>query len=159
RMSTEMTTRISLAGGPASPGAGRPQMRARQGAGPPPFAGAQPSLVTSSAPPLRLPAEHLAAGFVLRVVGAAGLVRVAPDLAQGLFPLPRVVAVAHLFTLGWITMTVQGALYQFLPVALGAPIRSERVAHLSFLLYAPGLAAFLLGLALSVHTLLFAGAV
>ena len=33
--------------------------------------------------------------------------------------LPRVVAVTHLFTLAWITTSIMGALYQFLPVALG----------------------------------------
>src|SRR5690606_32806081 len=71
---------------------------------------------------------------------------VAPDLAHGLFPLPRVAGVTHLFTLGWLTTSILGALYQFLPVALGVPIRSQRWAHISFWLYAPGLALFIGGL-------------
>jgi hypothetical protein len=103
-------------------------------------------LLAASAPPFLLPGEHFAAALVFWVLGAAGLVWVAPDLAQGVFPLPRVVAVAHLFTLGWITTTIQGSLYQFLPVALQVPIRSERLAHVSFALYVPGLALFVWGL-------------
>lgn len=110
-----------------------------------PAPGAGAGLVARSAPPLRLPGEHFAAALGFWLLGAAGLVWVAPDVAQGLFPLPRVVVVAHLFTLGWITTTILGALYQFLPVALGVPIRSQRVAHLGFALYVPGLLLFLGG--------------
>src|SRR5688572_26779770 len=81
-------------------------------------------LGSANAPPFRLPGEHFAAALTFWGVGALGLIRVAPDLAQGLFPLPRVIAVTHLFTLGWITTSILGALYQFLPVALRVPIRS-----------------------------------
>lgn len=117
-----------------------------------------PGLIAASAPPLRLPGEHFAAALCFWVAGALGLVWIAPDLARGLFPLPRVIAVTHLFTLGWITTTIQGALYQFMPVALGTPVRSERAAHISFLLYVPGLAAFVLGLATVNHDVLLLGA-
>lgn len=116
------------------------------------------SLVTQAAPPLRLPAEHFVAALAFWVVGAIGLVWVAPDLAQGLFPLPRVAAVTHLFTLGWITTTIQGALYQFLPVALQTPIRSERLAHLSFALYVPGISLFVGALVAGAHLPMIAGA-
>jgi hypothetical protein len=102
-------------------------------------------LLARSAPPFRLPGEHFAAALVFWLLGALGLVWVAPDLALGLFPLPRVIAVTHLFTLGWITTTILGALYQFLPVALQVPIRSERVAHVGFALYVPGLLLFAWG--------------
>jgi hypothetical protein len=98
------------------------------------------------APPFRLPAEHFAVALVFWVVGALGLVWAAPEIARGGFASPRVVALTHLFTLGWITVTIQGALYQFLPVALGEPIRSQRLAHLALFLHAPGLALFTAGL-------------
>lgn len=122
-------------------------------AGPPP-----PSLLLKNAPPLRLPGEHFAAALIFWLFGAAGLVWVAPDIAQGLFPLPRVVAVTHLFTLGWITTTIQGALYQFLPVALGVSIRSEKLGHVSFFLFASGLTLFVSGMALAAHPVLITGA-
>ncbi len=107
-------------------------------------------LAAANAPPFLLPGEHFAAALLFLVLGAVGVVVVAPDLASGFYPSPRVVGVTHLFTLGWITTSIMGALYQFLPVALGEPIRSRRVAHATFVLYVPGLLAFVAGL-LSGH--------
>jgi hypothetical protein len=76
---------------------------------------------------------------------------------MGLFPLPRVAGVTHLFTLGWLTSSILGALYQFLPVALGVPIRSERWAHIAFWLYAPGLALFIGALVTNHPTVMITG--
>lgn len=111
------------------------------------------------APPFRLPAAHFAAALGFWVVGALGLVWAAPEVAQGWFASPRVVALTHLFTLGWITVTIQGALYQFLPVALGEPIRSQRLAYASLLLHAPGLTLFTTGLVTHRSALTITGAV
>src|SRR5690606_10059556 len=55
----------------------------------------------ASSPPLALPGSHFVAALLFWTLGAAGLVWISPELAQGMFPLPRVVAVTHLFTLGW----------------------------------------------------------
>ena len=115
-------------------------------------------LVGASAPPLWLPASHFALALAFWIAGAAGLVWVAPDLAIGSFALQRVVAVAHLFTLGWITTSIMGALYQFLPVALRVPIRSERIGYASLALHAPGLAIFVGGLIAGSHPTLLTGA-
>jgi len=115
-------------------------------------------LAAAKAPPFRLPGEHFTAAIVFLVLGAAGLVWIAPDLAAGAYPQATVVAVTHLFTLGWITMSIMGALYQFLPVALGEPVRSIPAAHLSFGLYAPGVAAFVTGMAFSQVPLMLTGA-
>lgn len=104
-------------------------------------------LVTANAPPLRLPSEHFAAALVFLALGAAGLAFVAPELAAGAFIAPRVVAVVHLFTLGFIATSIFGALYQFLPVAVGAPIRSLRTAHVTFVLLAAGIPTFVVALA------------
>lgn len=104
-----------------------------------------PGLAARQAPPFALPGEHFAAALVFLALGAGGLVLVAPDLALGAFPAGRVVGVTHLFTLGWITTSIMGALYQFLPVALGDPVPSVRLAHATFALYVPGLFVFVLG--------------
>lgn len=115
---------------------------------------------TSAEPPrLVLPGSHFAAALVFWVVGAAGLVAVAPDLAAGLYPLPRVVAVTHLFTLGWITTSILGALYQFLPVALGTQIRWERTALVSGTVYVAGLGVFAAGMFRGAAGLRLSGAV
>lgn len=115
-------------------------------------------LAASKAPPFVLPGEHFTAGMLFLLLGTSGAILVAPDLAAGAFPLPRIVGVTHLFTLGWITTSIMGALYQFLPVALGEPIRSVRAGHLAFGLHVPGVLAFVAGLILGLQPVVLAGA-
>ncbi len=93
----------------------------------------------------RLVGEHLAAASVYLLAGAAGLVWIAPALASGMYLDPHVAGVTHLFTLGWLTLTIFGALGQLLPMALGAPIWSVRLGHVAFWLLAPGIALFAYG--------------
>lgn len=103
--------------------------------------------MTPAANAISLAAEHFAAAMLFLLAGAAGLVWIAPDLAAGTFLSPHVAGITHLFTLGWITTTIFGALCQLLPVALGAPLRSVRAAHASFWTFAPGVALFAIGVA------------
>jgi len=121
--------------------------------------GAGMGLAASKAPPFQLPGEHFAAAMGFLLCGVIGVIVVAPELAGGAYPAPRVVGVTHLFTLGWITTSIMGALYQFLPVALGEPIRSIRAAHVTFALYVPGVAAFVAGMLTGAAPVLLAGAV
>lgn len=76
---------------------------------------------------------------------------------MGAYPAAPVVAVTHLFTLGWLTTSIMGALYQFLPVALNQAIASERVAHLTFVLQVVGVALMVTGIALHHATGLTVG--
>lgn len=103
--------------------------------------------VAPAAGSIRLAAEHFAAATVYLITGAMGLVWVAPDLAAGMYLSPHVAGITHLFTLGWLTTTIFGALYQLLPVALGAPIRWPRLGHASFWTFAPGAGLFACGVA------------
>lgn len=151
--------------GPGSPGHPgevppviRQAMAARQSAGGPPTGGpsagkppiAKPpfrppmggSLAPSGSASLRLPGEHFTASLLFLLAGSIGLVVIAPDLAGGSFLSVKVAGLTHLFTLGWLTTTIFGALYQLLPVALGAPVRSELMGHFSFWCYVPGVAVF-----------------
>ena len=91
------------------------------------------------------------------VAGAAGLVWVAPELARGWYPSGRVIGVTHLFTLGWLTLSIWGALYQFLPVALERRIRWPWLAHGTYGLFVPGLALFVVGLAFGRAGVMLAG--
>ncbi len=109
------------------------------------------------APALRLPGEHFAAALCFLFTGAVGLVWIAPELSAGLYLSPHVAGVTHCFTLGWLSMTIFGALYQLLPVALRVSIRSERAGHVSFWLFAPGVALFASGVAFSSIRLRYAG--
>ncbi len=90
-------------------------------------------------------------------LGAIGLIWIAPELSSGLYLSPHVAGVTHCFTLGWLSMTIFGALYQLLPVALGVSIRSERAGHLSFWAFAPGVALFASGVAFTSATLRYVG--
>lgn len=110
-------------------------------------AGAAGGLVAPATGSLILAGEHFAAATLYLLAGATGLVWIAPELAAGNYLSPHVAGVTHLFTLGWLSTTIFGALYQLLPVALGAPIRWPRLGHASFWTFAPGAGVFACGVA------------
>lgn len=113
---------------------------------------------SGQAPPFRLPGEHFAAALFFLVSGSVGLVLLAEELASGAYPSRHLVGVTHLFTLGWITTSILGALYQFMPVALGRPIRSVGLADASFGLHAGGLPLFVSGFLTGSRAVMLAGA-
>ena len=107
----------------------------------------------AAAPPFRLPGTHYIGAVVWLLLGTAGLVLIAPRLAAGDFLAPQVLAVTHLFTLGVITGSIFGALYQFYPMSLGFGARSIRVGvagawllHAGIVLLVSGLWLWLPGL-------------
>jgi hypothetical protein len=111
-----------------------------------PASGAAPVPVRNN---VLLAGEHFAASILYLLAGAIGLVWIAPELSIGAYPSPHVAGITHLFTLGWLSTTIFGALYQLLPVALGAPIRSIRLGHAAFWTFAPGAGLFAAGVATS----------
>ncbi|HEX6693236.1 MAG TPA: hypothetical protein VF035_00895 [Longimicrobiales bacterium] len=112
----------------------------------------------AKAPPGTLPGSHFAAALVFLLIGITSLVVHAHELAAASYLDPRLTATTHLFTLGWITTSIMGALYQFLPVALGQPIRSVRLAYATLILYVPGLLLFVTGLGTGHPLLMLPGA-
>ena len=109
-------------------------------------------------PPLSLAAGYFGTALFFLAWAAVGLVWIAPDLASGAFPLRSAVAVTHLFTLGWITLSMFGALHHFLPVALHTPLMPLRCAWLQLVLFGVGLSAFVAGELLAARGLALAGA-
>ena len=112
----------------------------------------------AAAPPFRLPGEHFAAALAFLVVGAGALAWRAPALAAGSFSDAGLIAALHLITLGWISTSIMGALYQFLPVALGASVRWERLAHVTYVAWTTGVGLFVVGIAGRTAGLTMAGA-
>jgi len=110
-------------------------------------AGVTAGAVSPATGSIRLAGEHFAAATFYLLAGSVGLVWIAPELAAGNYLSPHVAGVTHLFTLGWLTITIFGALYQLLPVALGAPIRWPKLGHASFWTFAPGAGLFACGVA------------
>jgi hypothetical protein len=107
---------------------------------------------------IALSGAFFAAGIAYLAAGSIGLAWIAPQLAIGAYLSPHVAAVTHLFTLGWITTMIFGALYQLLPVALEAPVRWRRAASASWWAFVPGVALFASGVATGARPLLLAGA-
>lgn len=76
--------------------------------------------------------RYLAAAAAAFIVAALGTAWLARDLA-GHYYQPRLVALAHTVTLGWITLTIMGATYQLIPIVIERPIWSERLGRYQFL--------------------------
>lgn len=109
------------------------------------------------APPFRIPGQHFAAALAFFVSGAIVLTWRAPALAAGAFTDRWLVAGVHLLTLGWISTSIMGALYQLLPVALGASIRWRWLTHLTFYAWTAAVVAFVAGLGAGVGALTLTG--
>jgi hypothetical protein len=75
-----------------------------------------------------LPLSYLGAAAAAFVAAMAALPWLAPELG-GHYYHPRVLALTHLVTLGWITMSILGASYQLIPIVLERPLWSERLAR------------------------------
>lgn len=99
----------------------------------------------ATVPPFALPAIHLATAQLWLLVGAAGVVLLVPSLAAGAFLSPRVIAVTHAFTLGVVTTSVFGVLYQIVPVALAAPTGSIGLGHTTYAALQAGIVLMVVG--------------
>src|SRR5262245_26157621 len=82
-----------------------------------------------------VPLRYLLAAVIAFVLAAPGVVWFAPELT-GHYYHPRIVALAHTVTLGWITLAIMGASYQLIPIVLGRPVWSLRAARWQFWLVA-----------------------
>jgi hypothetical protein len=136
-----------------------PAPSASSTAGPAGGRAAAPAGALTTVVSFRLSGGHFAAALVFLLAGSWGLLYAAGDLAAGRFLVRPVVAVTHLLTLGWLTTSIMGALYQLLPVVLGVPAASERAGYGSVALFAPGLALFVGGMLAGGTTVLLSGAV
>ncbi|TAN31696.1 hypothetical protein EPN29_10765 [bacterium] len=88
-----------------------------------------------------LPGRYLATGLGAFLLFAVGVPLLAPDLVRT-NDEPRVFALTHVAVLGWITMTMFGALYQLFPVALGGTVRSPRLGRWNYWVLLAGVAGF-----------------
>jgi hypothetical protein len=93
-----------------------------------------PEVDTSHGPPLRLPLAHVVIGFGFLV---AGVVLGGLALVDDLGGLARLAPI-HLFLLGWVCVTIMGAMEQFVPVWSGVELHSRRLADLALVLVTAG---------------------
>ena len=78
-------------------------------------------------PSVTLPLSYLATATAAFVLASLATPWLAPELA-GHYYQPRVLALTHTITLGWITLTIMGASFQLIPIVLSRPLWSERLA-------------------------------
>jgi hypothetical protein len=93
-------------------------------------------------PPLSIPLRHFVAalGFLLAgsALGVADTFGVTPGLAR--------LAHVHLLLVGFVCLTIAGAMTQFVPVWSGTTLHSRRLARVQLWLLVVGLAGFVTGL-------------
>jgi len=98
-------------------------------------------LTTSTRPPTTIPLRHFLVALAFLVVGSVLGLSWTMD-----GPVPSSafggIAVAHLLLVGWVCLTIVGAMTQFVPVWSGVEIHSERLANLQLALIAVGVAGF-----------------
>ena len=93
--------------------------------------------VRARRPSVLLPLTHLLTAAAAFVLAALALPWLATDLA-GHYYHPRLLALTHTLTLGWITLTIMGASYQIIPIVLGKTLWSERLAWWQYGLFVTG---------------------
>ncbi len=75
-------------------------------------------------------------GFAhLSLAIAFGEVALEPQKVAGFFYHPRMIAVVHLVTLGWISGSILGALHLVGPMALRVPMPARRIDYWAFIAY------------------------
>jgi hypothetical protein len=75
-----------------------------------------------------LPLGFLAVAALAFALAALTLPWIAGELS-GHYYHPRILALTHALTLGWITVTILGASYQLIPIVLERPVWSERLGR------------------------------
>ncbi|HUG36690.1 MAG TPA: hypothetical protein VML54_07055 [Candidatus Limnocylindrales bacterium] len=98
---------------------------------------ARPGPATGLSP--LVPLAYLVGAASAYVAAALGVAWLAPELA-GHYYHPRLLALAHTFTLGWVTLGIMGASYQLIPIVLERPIWSARLARWQLAIVGVGVA-------------------
>ncbi|MFB6295654.1 MAG: hypothetical protein ABEH66_02290 [Halobacteriales archaeon] len=96
------------------------------------------SLETDQQPPMTVPLRHFVLGFAVLLLG----IGLGFGIAIGVVPGAATLAHLHLLFAGWISLTIMGAMTQFVPVWSGANIYSRRLATVQLWLVVVGLLGF-----------------
>ena len=94
--------------------------------------------------PLAVPLPFLLTGVCAAALFGLLLPWVAPEAVQAP-DFPHVLALVHLATLGWLTMTIMGASLQLVPVMIVAPLRATRFLPWQYPVYTGGVVLLLSG--------------
>ncbi|WP_440769057.1 hypothetical protein [Natronorubrum sp. DTA28] len=95
-------------------------------------------LQTDQQPPMAIPLGHFVVGLAFLVVGVVGGTVMAVTTVPGLSNAAHI----HLLLIGWIAITIMGAMTQFVPVWSGVAIHSRRLAVAQLVLVTVGVVGF-----------------
>lgn len=101
--------------------------------------------------------KYFGVAFVFLIAGVVTLGLNSSHLAAGQFLSSQVVGGLHLITLGWLTLSIFGALQVFIGVALGSQPFGKRLSSWILGAWALGTILFPLGLAINMKFLLVPG--
>ena len=90
-------------------------------------------LSTQNAPSPSVVLPHYAFGAIALIIATVMLFFASDDIASArMIASPKIVSVAHLLLLGWVTVIIYGALYQLIPVVMEVKLFNENLAYFSF---------------------------
>lgn len=99
----------------------------------------EPGAPASKTPSPTVPLSYLVTAVAAFVLACAAVPFLAPELA-GHYYHPRLAALTHTVTLGWITLSIMGASYQLIPIVLERRVWSEGLARWQLWIIAVGIA-------------------
>ena len=97
-------------------------------------------LATDKSPKLTIPYRYLFTGMVVLVLLSAGIMMHARAFTVHYYSSTVLLPMTHLLTLGWITMTIMGAMFQLVPVITEKNLYSESLARVTYYIYLAGVA-------------------
>ena len=98
-------------------------------------------VASKNAPPPNVVVPHFVFGGISFLVLSVILL-LNTDIISGHYFNPKILAMVHLTTLGWISMIIFGALYQLVPVVLDVKLHNEKLARINFFIYALSIIIF-----------------
>src|SRR3989304_9901023 len=97
------------------------------------------NLASTLAPPFSMVSKYFIASVLSFVLLCGLMVLFSADIHGHHFQ-PKLLAMTHIATLGWITMVIFGAMFQLVPVVLEVRLFSARLGEIQFWIYTAGTA-------------------
>ena len=102
------------------------------------------SIASAYSPPFKIVAKYFIAAIASFVI-LNFLLLISYSIIGGHHFQPRILAITHVATLGWISMIIFGALFQLVPVVLEVKLFSEKLAEIQFWFYLLGVIGLVYG--------------
>ncbi|MEO8231243.1 MAG: cbb3-type cytochrome c oxidase subunit I, partial [Ignavibacteriota bacterium] len=102
------------------------------------------SIASAYSPPIKIVAKYFITAIVSFVI-LNFLLMISYPIISGHHFQPRILAITHVATLGWISTIIFGAWFQLIPVVLEVKLFSEKLAEIQFWIYLLGVIGLVYG--------------